>query len=324
MKGFTIVETLVAIVVFTLASGALMSFIVLSYRIYGYTYEQSVAIDEARKGVETMTREIRQAKQGDDGSYPIEKAEDKEFIFYSDIDNDGKTERVRYFLGEVSSGSSTKECVVFSKGGSCSVSFSNFLQGTIKTAQVQVSVEGDLGASNEYAEIFADGQKLGNLCQTQCSDCASTWQGTMTYDVTSQATDNSLQFLADATNQVDPVCSWQNPNHALKARFILSWTEELTGLSHEFKKGVTEPVGVPPTYPLGQEEVKNLSYYVRNAPPIFEYFDVNNNKIIIYPARLKDTKLMKVYLIINANPDRPPADFELESFVELRNLKTVQ
>ncbi len=320
--GFTLIESLVTVVVFTLATIALMGFISLGYKVYGYTKEQSIAINEARKGIENMVKEIRQAKQGDNGSYAIEKADDKEFVFYSDIDNDGKTERVRYFLGTTNSGALTEECVSFSKGGSCSVSFSNFLQGTIKTAQVQVSIEGDLGASNEYAEIFADGQKLGNLCQTQCSDCAGAWQGTTTYDVTNLATDNSLQFLADATNQVDPACSWQNPNHALKARFILSWTEEVTGLGHQFKKGVIKPIGAPPTYPQAQEEITILSSYVRNAPPIFQYFDINNEEINILPARLKDTKLMKVYLVINSNPERPPQDFGLESFVQLRNLKT--
>lgn len=314
-------ETLVAIVVFTLAFGAVTAFIILSYRTYNYSYEQSVAIDEARKGVEVMTQEIRQARQGDAGAYPIEKADDKEFVFYSDIDADDQAERVRYFLGEVNSGSLTQDCVVSTRGGSCSVNFTNFLRGTIKAAQVQISIEGDLGAANEYAEIFVDGQKLSDLCQTQCSDCAGAWQGTMTYDVTGSSGDNSLQFLADATNQVDPSCQWQNPNHALKARFILSWTEELMEQGNEFKKGVIEPVGSPPTYPADQETIQNLSYYVRNAPPIFEYFDAQNEKITIYPARLKDTKLMKVYLIINANPDRPPEDFELESFIELRNLK---
>ncbi len=30
---------------------------------------------------------------------------------------------------------------------------------------------------------------------------------------------------------------------------------------------------------------------------------------------------MKVYLVVNVDPNRPPQDFELESFVQLRNLK---
>ena len=45
------------------------------------------------------------------------------------------------------------------------------------------------------------------------------------------------------------------------------------------------------------------------------------NEITSVPARLVDTKLMKVYLVVNVNPNRPPNEFELESFVQLRNLK---
>ncbi len=316
MKSFTLIETIVAIAIFTLAFGALMGFIVMAYRVHGYAWQQAIAIGEARKGIETMVKEIREARPGDDGSYPIEYAGDKEFIFYSDIDGDGKTERVRYFLGIVGSGSQTKECVTSSRGGSCSVNFSNFLQGNLKLAQVKVSVGGDLGARNEYVEIFADGIKLGNLCQSGCADCAETWQGTQTFDITSLALDNSISFLADAASRVDPLCPY-----SMKAKFEFSWTKILPGAEHEFKKGVIEPVGNPPTYPLDQEKVSILSSYVRNVPPIFRYFDGQGNKLIDLPARLKDTKVIEVYLVINVDPHRPPQDFELRSAVHLRNLK---
>lgn len=319
MRGFTLIETLVAIAIFALALGAIFGSVVILYRTYGYTWQQSVAIDEARKGIETMAKEIREARMGDDGSYPIEKAEDKEFIFYSDIDEDGKVERVRYFLGTVSSGSKTQECQTSVKGGTCSSNFSNFLQGRLISSQVKVSLDGDFGAGNEYAEIFADGVKLGNICRSGCSDCPGAWQATAVFEVSGQAADNSISFLADATSQVDPQCP-----HSLKAKFEFSWTEDLSNLAHEFKKGVIKPVVGPGgkiSYPLDREEIIFLTSYVRNTPPIFEYFDKDGNKIEDYPARLIDTKLMKIYLVVNVDPNRPPQDFELESYVQLRNLK---
>ena len=319
--GFTLIETMMAISVFIIILGALFGSIVVIYQTYGYTFEQSLAIDEARRGVEIMVREIREAKSGEDGSFTIEKADDKEFIFYSDIDNDGQTERVRYFLGSLTSGTQTQECVSFVSGGVCSVSFSNFLQGTIISAQLTVSTEGDLGASNEYAEIFADGAKLTNLCQTSCSDCAGAWQGTQTFDVTSQAGDDSIQFLADATGQVGTNCDWENPNHSMKVKFEFSWTGQITGADHELRKGVIEPTGSPVQYPASEEKLSLLSSYIRNLPPIFEYFDAQGNKITEYPARLVDTKLMKVYLVVNVDLNRAPNDFEMESLVQLRNLK---
>ena len=60
---------------------------------------------------------------------------------------------------------------------------------------------------------------------------------------------------------------------------------------------------------------------MRNVPPIFRYLDGNGNELTELPTRLKDTKVMEVYLIINIDPTRPPQDFELKSAVQLRNLK---
>lgn len=319
MKSFTLIETLVAIFVFTLIFGAVSAFVVMAYRTQNYTWQQSTAIDEARRGIEIMVREIREAKTGDDGSYPIVLAEDKEFIFYSDIDNDNQTERARYFLGTVNSGNQTQECQTSSKGGSCSVNSSNFLKGTLTLAQVKVSVDGDFGQSKEYADVSADGNFLGQICKTGCTDCSSAWQGTQTFDVKNFASDNSISFLSDASSDVDPQCPY-----SMKAKFEFSWTEDLSGQAHEFRKGVINPVagsGGKITYPLDQEEITILSSYVRNTPPIFRYFDQNGNELVDLPARLKDTKMMEVYLVVNVDPDRPPNEFELRSAVQLRNLK---
>jgi len=321
-RGFTLIETLLVIVVFTLLAGAISSLVVMGYRTYSYAWEQSQAIEEARRGIETMVREIREAKSGDNGSYAIEKAEDKEFIFYSDIDKDGATERIRYFLGSVGSGSQTQECVAFIDGGFCESIFSDFFSGDLVSAEVKVSVEGDFGWSQEHAEVFADGIKLGDICRSDCSDCAGNWQGTQIFDVTEQAADNSIQFTIDANHRVNDFCDWIDQNHAMKAKFEFSWTEDVPATDHEFKKGITNPTeGLPIEYPTDEETIQVLSSYVRNVPPIFKYFDKDGQEITDRPARLIDTKVMRVYLIININPSRGPNDFELKSSVQLRNLK---
>ena len=325
IKGFTFIETLVAIFVFTLVMGAVAGFIVLSYQTQGYAFEESAAIEEARRGIEIMIKEIRAAKTGDSGAYPIELADDKQFIFYSDIDNDGETERVRYFLSVVNStdsGNQTKECSTASAGGYCDVSFSNFFTGTLQSASLQVSVKGDFDSSYEYAAISADGATLiSNLCRYSCSNCSTNYEGATTFDVVNQASDNSVQLRADANSYVGHDCTVPN-HHSMWAKFELAWTGIITTPGTELLKGVTEPAGDPIEYPSDQEEISLISYYVRNVPPIFEYFDSNGNKIISVPARLVDTKVMKVYLVINIDPNRPPNEFELESFIQLRNLKT--
>jgi len=317
-KSFTLVETLIAIFIFFVIMVGLSSSLVWLYRTHSYAWQQALAVDEARRGIETMVKEIREAKQADNGAYPIELANDKEFIFYSDIDHDGKTERVRYFLGQTNSQTVSQECQTFLRGGSCSVDFSNFLQGIPVSAQVQVSLQGDFGWNNrEYADIYADGQLLGRVCRTGCSDCPGSWEGTTVFDIsTTTIADNDVSFLADASSRVDPFCPY-----AMEANFEFSFTENLQDQAHQFKKGVIEPVGDPPAYPTENEKITVLTSYVRNAPPIFEYFDQNGDRITGYPARLSDTKLMKVYLIVNVDPNRPPNEFEIESYVQLRNLK---
>ncbi len=195
-KGFSLIETLVFVLVFSLASGAIISFVYYVYRGLDYDFQQSQAIRNARQGVETMVQEIREAQAGDDGSYILEKADDQEFIFYSDIDKDTQVERVRYFL------------------------------------------------------------------------------------------EDSI-----------------------------------------FKKGIVEPSGVPPVYNPETETVSILSSYVRNEDlSVFTYYngdwpgDEINNPLPT-PTRLKETKLIHVYLKINIDPSRAPVDFELESDAQIRNLK---
>ena len=328
-KGFTLIETLIAIFIFSLIFGGLAMSISHLYRVYDFVWAQASAVSEARRGVKTMIREIRGANTGDDGSYAIQKAENNEFIFFSDINKDGKRERVRYFLGGASANEATKECVTYLDGGSCSVNFSNFYQGTLQQAQVQVSVEGDFGWYKEFADIYADGVKLGDLCHQSgsCSDCPGAWQGTATFDVTQQAQDNNLQLLAEASSKVNNFCDWQESNHSMKVKFKLSWVAVSSGKEKEFDKGVIEPVGQPVTYPLEQEKITIISRYVQNSEDspsknVFKYFDENGQEITETPARPEQTKLMRVSLIVNVNPLRKPDDYLLQSEVQLRNLKS--
>lgn len=196
-KGFSLIEVIVTVSIFAIVLVSLTFLIINIYRIYGFSFQQNTAINEARKGVETMVKEIRGARYGEDGSYPVKEAGNNQFIFYSDINRDERIERIRYFL--------------------------------------------------------------------------------------------------DGIN---------------------------------FKKGVIVPIGDPPQYVLNNEKISILSTYVRNAStPVFTYYngdwpaDTINNPLSTL-TRLTETKLMHVYLQINVDPNRPPNNFQLESDVQIRNLKT--
>ncbi len=98
VPGFSLVETLVAMGALTVILTSLYFFVSYFKKVQDYSLEQSLAITEARNGIETMVKEIREIQIANNGAYPIVTADDNTFIFYSDIDKDNSIERVRYFL----------------------------------------------------------------------------------------------------------------------------------------------------------------------------------------------------------------------------------
>ncbi|GEM_PF-307695 len=99
-KGFTLVELMVAISIFLLATFVVSVFIIQNFQTQNFSLEQSSAITEARRGVETLVKELREALPADTGAYPIEFANDQEIIFYADYDRDNAIEKVHYWLDE--------------------------------------------------------------------------------------------------------------------------------------------------------------------------------------------------------------------------------
>ncbi|PIT91163.1 hypothetical protein COU17_01830 [Candidatus Kaiserbacteria bacterium CG10_big_fil_rev_8_21_14_0_10_49_17] len=96
-RGFTFIETIVVISIFTVMIGAIVSSVLAFYRGNTNALEQSYAVNSARRGVEFAVRDMREATYSDEGAYPIISIDPQEFYFYSDIDRDNSVERVRYF-----------------------------------------------------------------------------------------------------------------------------------------------------------------------------------------------------------------------------------
>lgn len=96
--GFTVVEIMFAVSIFVLVMGALTLF---SRNIWVYSSYVSAGLNDSNNGrslLKKMVAEIRTASTADTGAYVIALANSNAFTFYSDIDNDGLKERVRYFL----------------------------------------------------------------------------------------------------------------------------------------------------------------------------------------------------------------------------------
>lgn len=101
--GFTLIELIVSISLLVLVGIAMLDFqrdVFLFSHIFdtGLTAEQQV-----RKAFKVTTEEIRTASQSSIGEYPLVEVATSSFVFYSDIDNDGLKERIRYFLSASSS-----------------------------------------------------------------------------------------------------------------------------------------------------------------------------------------------------------------------------
>lgn len=99
-RGFTLIEILIALVITGLMGAALLGlqFIISQNQIVAW--QSYISVDEANANVTSLVREVRTAKESENGAYPMALANDQEIIFYSDYDFDGETERIRYYLNE--------------------------------------------------------------------------------------------------------------------------------------------------------------------------------------------------------------------------------
>lgn len=97
-KGFTLVETIVALAIFLLAISALSYFILGGFNFWRQGFSKLQSQKDVKRIVERMIFEIRKAQYSDTGAYPLEKGKSQEIIFYADIDQEPDRERIRYFL----------------------------------------------------------------------------------------------------------------------------------------------------------------------------------------------------------------------------------
>ncbi len=197
-RGMTMLEVLVSMSIFVVASFIIYSFVAQGYRLQRFSFESERAIATTQRGLEIMVKEIREATNSAIGAYPIISGYASALSFYADFDRDHMIERVRYFL---------------------------------------------------------DGTTL--------------------------------------------------------------------------KKGIIEPTGNPIEYVPSSEIITTLSEYVRNAEtatPLFTYYDGNwpgdtvNNPLPV-PANVKKIRLIHILIRVNIIPNQAPSDFELQSDVQIRNLK---
>lgn len=96
--GFTLVETIIAIAIFTLLMSAISVLFVSLYRSQKVDIGLMERSRIAGRAIETMSGEIRKANRGENGNFHLAVTGAQNLVFYSDIDGDDETEKISYNL----------------------------------------------------------------------------------------------------------------------------------------------------------------------------------------------------------------------------------
>lgn len=98
LRGMSFIEMIVAILILLLGMSGFTYLFVDSWRSNKYIIEMGNASLLASRAVNNLVADLRKVRQADNGDYPIESGDDFDVEVYIDIDNDGVTERVHYYL----------------------------------------------------------------------------------------------------------------------------------------------------------------------------------------------------------------------------------
>jgi prepilin-type N-terminal cleavage/methylation domain-containing protein len=97
-QGFTLLELIIALFLFGAIVALVAGFGVYFFKNYAFSFEEQQEIGQAQTALTQMIREIRKIQTADNGSWPLVQTDNNSFIFYADVNSDGKADRVRYFL----------------------------------------------------------------------------------------------------------------------------------------------------------------------------------------------------------------------------------
>lgn len=96
--GLTFVELLVVVAISSVVLIVLMNFLASGFPVSRTVFAQARAAETARLQLKRITEALREARYADTGAYPLVEMEAARIVFYSDVDGDDVTERLRYEL----------------------------------------------------------------------------------------------------------------------------------------------------------------------------------------------------------------------------------
>lgn len=99
-KAMTLVEVMVSIAIMLIAMEGFTLLFTKSWDTNKFIMEEGMASAAASRATGKIISELRHVRQADNGDYPVESGSDFDLKVYLDVDRDGTTERVHYFLDQ--------------------------------------------------------------------------------------------------------------------------------------------------------------------------------------------------------------------------------
>lgn len=97
-RGMTLSEVLVTLSIFILIIAVVAAFEVNVFSYGRFASDSLQTVQDSQIILKNIARELRNVSVGDDGSYPIASVSTSTLVVYSDYDDNGNREKIRYSL----------------------------------------------------------------------------------------------------------------------------------------------------------------------------------------------------------------------------------
>lgn len=97
-KGLSLIEMIVTVGVVSVVMVGIVAVFSISWKSQRYQFDLARASLTASRGVANVVKQVRQAQQGEDGSYLFVSGDEFDIVFFGDVDYDDTIEKVHYYL----------------------------------------------------------------------------------------------------------------------------------------------------------------------------------------------------------------------------------
>lgn len=117
-KGMTLLEIVIVVAIITIIVSSVGSFYSNIFSFNKILRSGLQTQSEIKKVIRPFAGEVRSASPSSAGAFPIEEANPLSFVFFSDVNSDGKKEKIKYYL----EGTDFKKSVIIPTGSPLSYS----------------------------------------------------------------------------------------------------------------------------------------------------------------------------------------------------------